>query len=200
MTIICACFLTAVSGCATDDSYRRDEVRSMKSDVNEQLTQVKSVSDEVKWQVDEANKRTESVEKELATLKSRIIENNKVIEQKLAELAGSIASVDAKRAAGEGDLTKKIQVILDEVSKENERILSKIEAKKTRSKKESSKHTEQARQTAGGEEGTHTVASGETLSKISRAYGISLNELMEMNGITNPNSLREGQRLKVPKK
>ncbi|MBI2634077.1 M23 family metallopeptidase [Candidatus Peregrinibacteria bacterium] len=44
----------------------------------------------------------------------------------------------------------------------------------------------------------HTVASGETLSKIAGDYGISLETIMWENSLYNPNTLRIGQSLLIP--
>lgn len=45
---------------------------------------------------------------------------------------------------------------------------------------------------------THTVAPGETLSAIARKYGVTLNAMVAENGLSNPNFIFVGQRLKVP--
>ncbi|MGD8462480.1 MAG: LysM peptidoglycan-binding domain-containing protein [Anaerolineae bacterium] len=44
----------------------------------------------------------------------------------------------------------------------------------------------------------YTVQAGDTLSSISRKFGIDLDELIAINGITNPNLLQVGQQLQVP--
>lgn len=49
------------------------------------------------------------------------------------------------------------------------------------------------------EEGVvHVVEAGETLFRISQKYGVPLDQLAEANQITNPNTLRTGQRLIIP--
>lgn len=45
---------------------------------------------------------------------------------------------------------------------------------------------------------TYEVSPGETLSEIARDLGISIDQLMEANGITDPDRVRSGQVLKVP--
>jgi lipoprotein NlpD len=45
--------------------------------------------------------------------------------------------------------------------------------------------------------GEYTVASGDTLSKISRATGVSVSSLMSLNNISDPRQLRVGQRLRL---
>jgi membrane-bound lytic murein transglycosylase D len=46
--------------------------------------------------------------------------------------------------------------------------------------------------------GTHKVKRGETISQIASRHGTSASELMRVNGIRSPRSLRAGQTLKLP--
>lgn len=48
------------------------------------------------------------------------------------------------------------------------------------------------------EEPVHVVTAGETLAGIARRYGVSMSEIMRLNGITNPNFIFVGQRLRLP--
>jgi hypothetical protein len=45
---------------------------------------------------------------------------------------------------------------------------------------------------------SHTVASGENLSKIARRYGVTADALMRANNLTDPNFIRAGQTLTIP--
>lgn len=47
---------------------------------------------------------------------------------------------------------------------------------------------------------THTVVRGETLSGIASHYGTTVNELVKVNNIKNPNLIVTGQKLKIPVK
>lgn len=49
-----------------------------------------------------------------------------------------------------------------------------------------------------GEGYVHVVAAGETLFGIAQKYGVPLDQLAQVNQITNPSSLRVGQRLLIP--
>jgi LysM repeat protein len=53
-------------------------------------------------------------------------------------------------------------------------------------------------QNQGGGPNTHTVAAGESPSSIAALYGITAEELMSANGITDPASLTVGQQLTIP--
>jgi len=44
----------------------------------------------------------------------------------------------------------------------------------------------------------HTVRPGQTLYRISRVYGVNQQYLARINGITDPNQLRVGERLYIP--
>jgi lipoprotein NlpD len=44
----------------------------------------------------------------------------------------------------------------------------------------------------------HTVEAGQTLYRISKAYGLTVEELMDANGIADPRDLKVGQQLWVP--
>jgi LysM repeat protein len=48
------------------------------------------------------------------------------------------------------------------------------------------------------EANVHIVAVGETLSTIAEQYGTTLDALMSLNGISDPNLVSVGQRLLVP--
>jgi LysM repeat protein len=45
---------------------------------------------------------------------------------------------------------------------------------------------------------SHTVASGDNLSKIARRYGVTTDALMRANNLTDPNFIRAGQTLTIP--
>ena len=44
----------------------------------------------------------------------------------------------------------------------------------------------------------HVIQSGETFSKVSKLYGVSLSALMKSNKNLNPNALRIGQEIVIP--
>ena len=48
--------------------------------------------------------------------------------------------------------------------------------------------------------GSYTVQSGDSLTRIARKYGLTQSELQKANGISRPNLLRPGQKLKIPGK
>ena len=45
----------------------------------------------------------------------------------------------------------------------------------------------------------HTIRPGETLTQIAERYGLTADELAALNGITDPNNVQVGQRIRVPR-
>ncbi len=45
---------------------------------------------------------------------------------------------------------------------------------------------------------THTVQRGETLAAIAKAYGVTVKEVMELNGLDDRNTIKVGQELLIP--
>ncbi|MCL2834853.1 MAG: LysM peptidoglycan-binding domain-containing protein [Treponema sp.] len=45
---------------------------------------------------------------------------------------------------------------------------------------------------------THVVGRGETIFSIAQSFNVDRNELMKLNGITDPTKLQAGQKLKIP--
>ncbi len=46
---------------------------------------------------------------------------------------------------------------------------------------------------------TYQIKAGETLTDIAERYGLTVEELAALNGISNPNNIQVGQRIKVPR-
>ncbi len=58
---------------------------------------------------------------------------------------------------------------------------------------------ERAARLSSGEGDQHTVQPGETLSAIAAAYKVKTSALAAVNNIANPDSLRAGQKLIIPR-
>ena len=52
--------------------------------------------------------------------------------------------------------------------------------------------------TPGGTTGTHTVAAGETLGTLAQRYGTSVEELMDLNSLSNPDLVHVGKHCGCP--
>ena len=76
---------------------------------------------------------------------------------------------------------------------------SNTSQQKTTEQKDSKQTTQKTSSSQNKNIQTHTVKSGEVLSKIAQKYHTSVDEIMRLNGLKN-DKIREGQILKVPSK
>lgn len=147
----------------------------------------------------------ESIDRRILNIESRILEmegslsllrrEQNTIDSRLAGILNSSTSVGAAQRAEIESLRKELEstrsanekkmaILLDEIARENERILDTIR---------------KGRGTGGYTQGyEHVVRSGETVSTIARQYGATVNAVVEANELANPNSIRVGQILFVP--
>ncbi|MBN2190059.1 MAG: LysM peptidoglycan-binding domain-containing protein [Candidatus Aureabacteria bacterium] len=110
------------------------------------------------------------------------------ISDELVELKKEAERLSLLYANLEKKLDDKINAVIDEVASENEEIRKEIKAIKTAKSRSPE---------ASGD--IHTVKSGETLSAIAKSYGITIVSLMEANNIDDPNMIKIGDRLIIPK-
>jgi len=184
------------SGCLTlDSSTKQDEVAQIRSSVSEELIKVKEEVNSLKGQLDELQYKIDKISqiqsqqsKELnATLKEWRKETQGDVVKKISNLEAKLEAIEKRQAQDKKELLDRTDIITEEVTKENKELRGQIEAIR-----KSSSYTTQ--------EGYYVVASGDTLSKIAQMFGVSVKSIMEANGITDPNSIRVGQRLIIPQK
>jgi chromosome segregation ATPase len=122
---------------------------------------------------------------ELDTDFSRGLEAIRDGQQQLGiELEGRIRNVDDSRKTDRDDTMERFQIVLDEVTAENQRLREEIEAIKS----------------AVSVGFSHTVQRGETLASIASKYGVTVQEIATANDITNPNLISVGQELFIPQR
>ncbi len=104
-------------------------------------------------------------------------------EQLGIELEGRIRDVDSGREADRDDLLARMQIVLEEVTRENAQLRADISALQS--------------QVGSGYE--HEVKSGETLASIASQYGVTVNAIIRENKLTNPDVINVGQKLFIPR-
>jgi len=104
------------------------------------------------------------------------------LEQLGIELEGRIRDVDQSREADRAAQLERLEIVLDEVTRENEALREEIEAIRT--------------SVAEGYE--HEVRRGETLATIASQYGVTVQAIAQANGISDPNRIAVGQKLIIP--
>lgn len=165
--------LIALAGCRTTSRQTKAEQREVwEGRIGQQVLDLED-------RIVELNTDLATLRRDKTALDSRISSLGSVAERQqdqIDELRGLIE-------ANQNSVDRKIAIILEEVAKENEILLSKIRG------------SQGGGQMQGYE---HVVRSGETLSVIARQYGVTIQAIVEANELADPNTLRLGQKLFIP--
>jgi len=169
--------LTGLSGCITfnDSSARtaaREDMNILGEDLNRMQGRVETIELENRQIANEVEKlRADSSDtRNLAALQKRL----DILEQR-------VQALDAARA-------KDKQTIVDQLSAKIAEIMSRGSSRSSRPSAISV-----------SSDNEHIVQEGETLSAIAAAYKIRTSALIKANGLQDPDSLKAGQRLVIPR-
>ncbi|NCC51992.1 MAG: LysM peptidoglycan-binding domain-containing protein [Spartobacteria bacterium] len=111
--------------------------------------------------------------------------------QETQTLGARLADLERQIDAVEGRRQKDKQEIVDTLSRK----IAEVMKKSAGSRSSGSASRKRGSAEYGYE---HVVEPGQTLSEIASAYGVSVKAIVEENNITNPNTVRAGQKLFIP--
>lgn len=187
--------ILALSGCGTgglavkkDIWDAQDEFSTRQAGLSEKVLQLEGRISALEESVGALERGQENLSTQIAELDAefaRGIEAVRSGQQQLGiELESKIRASDTARKSDRDDVLRRLEIVLDEVTKENKRLTAEVDAVKA--------------STAEG--GTHTVSRGETLASIAAKYGVSVSAMLAANSIADPNLIKVGQKLVVPGK
>ena len=172
LPVLCA-VLALAAGCATyqgggERAQDDGDMPVLREDVDRCLSRLETMEIELR-----------QIRQDIANLRSYGAQDE-ATRARLNEIDSRLAALDAARAADK-------QAIVDQLSGNVAKLMAG-----------SSSGQPKPAGAAGGKGQEHIVRQGETLSSIAAAYRIKTSALAEANGITNPDSLRAGQKLAIP--
>ena len=198
--ILVTCYLLLVTcysltGCTTLDIARREEVAQVRTSISEELIGVKEDIRSLNGRIEELQQKIDRLSQtqsqqadELnATLKEWRTQTRNDVEKSVANIKRQLQTLEKKEKQDKKELQKKLDVILEEVTKENKELRRQIEALR-----KTTAYT--------GTEGYCVVAQGDTLSGIAQMFGVSVQSILEVNNISDPNTIRIGQKLIIPER
>ncbi len=179
-------FITAffLEGCVTDELARKDDVYIVRSQVNEQVIRLEDKMNMLSGEVERLSRQLERLDKRISAVSNNTVENrNKIYsyEKELEKIKNQMAFIKKDL---QKEFNKKMDLVIDEVVKENQKIAEKINAL--------------SKTTTYDVGSYHIVKKGETLSEIASKYNVSIEDIMAANNIENPDRLRVGQKLFIP--
>jgi nucleoid-associated protein YgaU len=163
------CVVVAL-GCVSTDVHQRDQARA-RAEIVRLQADVQRLREHVEGQGvvhEDLNGRIDTLSRDAEADRARL-------EKRLAALERAVADLEKARATDR-------QAIIDTLSKNMAQALQRRPAT--------------TRRTLSGLE--HTVQRGETLSEIAAAYNVRAGLIIEANGISDPDDIREGQKLIIP--
>lgn len=164
----------------------QEEFSTRQAGLSEKVLQLEGRISGLEESVGALERSQENTSKQIADLDEELtrgIEALRSGQQQLGiELEAKIRASDTARKSDRDDVLRRLEIVLDEVTRENERLTEELDAVKA--------------STAEG--GAHTVTRGETLASIAAKYGVSVSAMLAANSIADPNLIKVGQKLVVP--
>ena len=167
-----------LSGCVTTQQKQVKEQQRRQWE-----SQVSKTSLDQDANINDLQRSVAMIKQVQSTLKDRLSDLEKELAESADKRQGDFNALRAEIRALGSSTEKKINAILEEVGRENERLLKQI------SRKGKSAYMQ-------GYE--HVVKAGDTLSSIAHQYKVKVKAIVEANQIENPNSLRVGQKIFIP--
>lgn len=176
------------SGCLTlvDDSTLGEQ----RADADLAKAEVRKLSE----QVTEMRQSLAKLEEDVRSLQGSRANDTKESKARIDEIDRSLKMIESSR-----DQMK--QEIIDNISKRVADLMKATggAAVAGSSLKGTSKRPVDRSKGAAVEKGVeHVVKLGETLTEIASAYGVKSSVILKANGMTNPNSIRVGQKIFIP--
>lgn len=195
MTRICIGFvmICAVlsSGCYTTNP-KIDKIDRVRASLGQELQNIKNRLNNIEGDIETIqyhintmqSSQKESLNELNATLNSHKDNINEQVQNKLNNMQFKLDTLQNKIKTYKSETDKKYNIMIEEVSKEIKRLDSDINML--------------SNNIAGYDGDVYVVQKGDTLSGIAHMYNISMQQLMDANNIQNPNTIRTGQKLKIP--
>ena len=170
-------FALCLSGCSTTQKQVKEQQRRQWESQMSKTT----LGQDAK--ITDLQNSIERIKQAQFILNDRLADLEKGLASSADKRQGEFNALRAEIRALGSSTEKKINAILEEVGRENERLLKKI------GRKGKSAYMQ-------GYE--HVVKTGDTLSSIAHQYEVKVKAIVEANQIENPDSLRVGQKLFIP--
>ncbi len=201
-----------ISGCAMNEVATKQEVTQVQGTLSEEMIVLKRNFNQIQVDLEETSHQNKNFKEDthsniqaLAGKLEALQKQINSVDQKISKIQSEqqqlqayvqktfqdqSKALQAQRNSDQATTEKKLNIILEEVSKENNRLWQEIQR--------SSRTSSSSSNFANGD--SYIVQPGDSLSKIAARLGVSAQALAQANNITNPSSIRVGQKLVIPKK
>jgi len=178
LLIFIAFLALCLSGCVTTQQKQVKEQQRRQWE-----SRVSKASLEQDRKINDLQRAIDEIKQAQANFRDRLADLEKGLARSASKRQGGFNALRAEIQALGSSTEKKINAILEEVGRENERLLKQI------GRRGKSAYMQ-------GYE--HVVQAGDTLSSIAHQYKVRVRAIVDANQIEDPNSLRVGQKLFIP--
>lgn len=185
MPALTGCFATSKqvemieSDLTRRSAWSDERIEALQRDV----TAVRSENEALRLRLDDLSDQLAALGEEVAGRIQDLQEADRRVEDVARQGAAEAERVDAEQDQDREDLLGRMNLLLDEVVKENKKLVERIDA------------LESSAFTFGK---MHEVERGESLASIAKKYGVTPEAIADANGLSDANLIRVGQQLLIP--
>lgn len=171
--LLCLVVGASASGCA---SYMRETRQTQAREAHERMSVSSDVS-MLKERLKGIEMAQEQIAKDIMDLKRLVSKSSSASAELDGKLARAVKALEARDETLQRETIQSISKKMAEIMK--------------------SQVTTSGSHSGSGVE--HVVESGQTLSAIAQAYGVTVSAIVKANNITNPNAVKAGRKLFIPR-
>ena len=179
-----ALILFTTAGCVTTASPRAERQTQLREDqaiAEERLRRLEGDIESIRMEMEDLRAAVENAQANVATTTGAQISG---VQGSVEGMQQRLSALEAARISDKKELVERLTQTIKEL----------IESSSPAAVRQTDSRT-----SSGSQYGyEHVVASGENLSSIARAYGVSMKVIVEANGLKNADVLKVGQELFIP--
>ena len=153
-------------------------------DLEQEISQLRAENEALRVRMDDVTDRLSALGDEVGGRFTELQAADKRVSDEAHEAAQRADAVRLNSGMDKEQLVQRMNVILDEVVKENKQLRGRIEALET---------------SGGGGGGTHTVRPGDTVASIAAKYGTTPQAIVRANDLPDADHISVGQQLTIPR-
>ncbi len=179
--------LALASGCVTPQPQGIDPAAAREAQLREDLRELQAELRRSQARIEAQDSEIAFVRNELTTLRR----------ETPTQLRGQVAPLETRLNQIEARLT----ALQETQARDKQEIVASLSQRIADIMAQQARATGGGRTAAGGVSATgreHTVEAGQTLSDIARAYGTTVNAIVQANNLPSPDRIRVGQKLFIP--
>jgi LysM repeat protein len=185
LILLAGCFATTkrVELVETDFTRRAAWTDERLAQIQGDIEAVRAENEALRQRMDDMSDQIASLGGEVSSRLTELAESDQEVAQQALRASRSADQVEVQREKDREEMLSRMNAILEEVLKENERLSRRVDG------------LESNALTFGR---VHKVAPGESVAGIAQKYGVTVQAIVDANGLSDASLIQVGQELVVP--